>query len=53
MEFGQAPSRKVRDTWICFGDFNDILTEEEKQRGNDRTSNQLILGRVVTGGLWA
>lgn len=35
------------DNWICFGDFNDILQEGEKARGNNKTSSHLSWGRQV------
>lgn len=33
------------DRVICFGDLNDILSEQEKVGGNNRSSSQLSLGR--------
>jgi hypothetical protein len=36
---------EVGRLWICFGDFNDVLSAEEKQGGVARTQGQLEFGR--------
>jgi endonuclease/exonuclease/phosphatase family metal-dependent hydrolase len=33
------------DMWLCCGDFNDILSNEEKAGGNSRSFTQLSLSR--------
>jgi hypothetical protein len=40
-------SSEVSNLWLCFGDFNDILSAEEKQGGLVRTQGQLEVGRQV------
>lgn len=39
----------ANNLWLCMGDFNDILSGNEKKGGNLRSFDQLQLGRDVTG----
>ncbi|MCI11577.1 hypothetical protein A2U01_0032678, partial [Trifolium medium] len=38
---------QVGNKVICFGDFNDVVSAEDKSGGNPRTTSQLAIGRGV------
>ncbi|MCH84360.1 hypothetical protein A2U01_0005192 [Trifolium medium] len=38
-------AQQAAGSWLCVGDYNDILDPQEKQGGNARSQNQLSFGR--------
>jgi len=41
----QQRYRNVGERWLCLGDFNDVLSANEKRGGNERTMGQMSHGR--------